>query len=91
MVLVAWGVLAVGSAGQHPVLDEAREPLGQDPPSPQLGVQLLEPVESPGNIANDQERPPLADDTQGLRNRALGIGQLAVLHGKMLVSFISEL
>jgi hypothetical protein len=73
-VLVALGPLAVADALQDPLLDEAVQPVGEDVAGdPEALLELLEAAQAKEAVADDQERPGLADDLERARWSSSGL------------------
>src|SRR5207253_3172345 len=61
-ILVTWGPLAVADAFEDAFLDEPVEPIGEDVAGDfQTLLKLVETPKAEEGVANDQQRPPLAD------------------------------
>src|SRR5215211_910073 len=71
-VLVAGRSLAVGDALEHALADEPVQPVGEDVAGdPQALLELVEAANPEEHVADDQQRPALADDLQRPRDRAV--------------------
>src|SRR5579875_2249693 len=91
-VVEARWVLAVGDLGQHTELDQPSQALVED--TSRDSESLLELVKAghpKEGVANDQRRPPLADDLQALRNRAVHAREALAFHAFMVVGCVIEL
>lgn len=77
-VLVAGRVLLVADLLEDPVLDEALESIGQHGAcNPEIGAELVVAADTPERVADDQDRPAVADDLQrtgdGARRLLIGV------------------
>jgi hypothetical protein len=64
------------------VLDQRPQPFGQRLAADlQLALERVEPGGATRDVAHDQQRPPVADDAERLRDRARGAGELLVRGG----------
>lgn len=74
-VVVTRRVLGIGPLLQHPVVDEPGQAFGQRPAADaELTLKTVEAGDAARDVANDQERPPVADHAEGLRDTAVGVG-----------------
>jgi hypothetical protein len=68
-VVVSRWVLAVGDLGEHPGLDEAGQALAEHVArDPESLLEVVEAGHAEEGVAEDQQRPPRADDLQALRD-----------------------
>src|SRR4029453_19055632 len=80
-VLVAGRSLAVGDALEHALADEPVQPVGEDVAGdPQALLELVEAANPEEHVADDQQRPALADNLQRPRDRAVLAFVLPVQH-----------
>jgi hypothetical protein len=60
---VSWRVVLVGAAGQDVVVDQVLEPLGEHLAGDvEFGDEGVEAVVAAGDLAQDEQVPPVADD-----------------------------
>ena len=80
-VLVALRPLLIELALQHLVSDERVEAVAEDVPR-HAGVplQLIETPDAEERLAEDEERPPLADHRERVANRTVVSGPVAFQH-----------
>src|SRR6266852_7451198 len=72
LVLVPLGALAVQDAFEHAFADQAVEPVGEDVAGDaEALLEFVEAVETQQDVANDQQRPALADNLERSRDRAV--------------------
>jgi hypothetical protein len=84
VVLVARRVVLVGPLLHDPVLDQAVEALLEDVPGdPELLLHLFEtvPALESEQIADDEQRPPLAHDFERLGDGAVEVCEALPAHG----------
>jgi len=73
-VVVTAPRLVVAAAFEHAVADEGVEPLGQDVAgNAEPCLELLEAGDAEERVAEDQQRPPLADHLEGPGDRAVHV------------------
>ena len=70
-VLVPWRALLVGAPLEDPLLDQPLQPrLQHVPRDPEVPLEVVEAANAEEGVADDQERPALADDLERSRDRA---------------------
>ena len=80
-VVVATAGLVVGDAGEHVVVDERVEPGGEHVASDAEALgEVVEAGDAEEGVAQDQQRPPLADHLERLGHRAVHVGERDLLH-----------
>jgi len=74
-------VLRVGDFLQHVCLNEAGETLLEDVSrNPESPLEIVEAADAQEGVADDEHAPPLADDFQALRHRAVHLGEALAFH-----------
>jgi hypothetical protein len=74
-------MLAVGDLGEHAVVDEVRQPLVQHVArDAEALLEVVEARHAEEGVADDQHRPPLADDLESLRDRAVHVRKALAFH-----------
>src|SRR5581483_5608599 len=90
-VLVALGALLVEHPVEDPLLDEAVEALGQHiAGDTEARLELVEAAPAEEGVADDQERPALADDLQGAGDRAVLAVVVAPEHASRLAQSVAS-
>jgi hypothetical protein len=81
LVLVPLWALAVEDALEHAFVDQPVEPVGQNVAGDtQALLQLVEPAQAEQDVADDQQRPALADNLERSGDRAVLAFVVAVQH-----------
>src|SRR3989440_3841188 len=85
-VLVPFGAALIGQPLEDTLVDEARQPFGQDVAGdPEPLLDLLEPPKALVHVADDQETPLLPDDIQCASNRTVHVSEGPRGHGFTIV------
>jgi hypothetical protein len=80
-VLVTRRMLLVSPALQQPLVDEPEQPRVQDVArDPKAALEVIEAMHAAKRIAQDQDRPALADHFQRTRDRAVLVAVRAMKH-----------
>ena len=80
-VLVSLGPLAVADALEDALVDEPAEAVGEDVArDAEALLELVEAAAAEEGVADDQERPALADDLERPRDRAVLAVVVALQH-----------
>src|SRR5437899_1390938 len=81
LVLVPLRALAVEDPLQHALVDQPVEPVGQDVTGDsQALLEFVEAVQTEQDVADDQQRPALADNLERSRDRAVLAFVVTVQH-----------
>ena len=84
-VVVAAAGLVVGAAFQDAGGDEGVEPVGEHVArDPEALDEVVEAADAEERVAQDQQGPPLADDLEGLGDRAVHVGERRLPHATTL-------
>jgi hypothetical protein len=80
-VLEPLGALLVATTLEDAVVNQRLQPIGQHVPRDrQAGGELLEATLAVEGVAQDEQRPALADDVERARHGAVQIGELYASH-----------
>ena len=82
LVTHALAGLAVLAPGEHPVVDQPAQTVAEDGPGDaEVALDLVEPAHPVEHLAEDEDRPSLADHLEGPGDRAVLGALLPPVHG----------
>ena len=80
-VIVANGMVLVGTPGEHAVLDQRVEPFGEQlARNAEVALEVVESAEPDRDAREDERCPPLADDVERASQGAVEVGEAGALH-----------